>query len=98
MPDLVRLLMRHALIGFALAALLVLCLLAFNIGGLGDMIDGPDGPVALFMLTAFTGLTFASAQMGVGVMLAGRDDEDHHPGSWLAAVAERIWKFVRDDR
>lgn len=90
MPELVRLLLRHALIGFALAILLVWSLLVFNIGHLADMIDGPDGPVALFMLISFIGITFASAQMGIGVMLAGRDDDNDHPGSWLKAVALAI--------
>ncbi len=95
MPELIRLLLRHALIGFALALLLVLCLLHFNIGHLADMMTGPDGPVALFMLIAFIGITFASAQMGIGVMLAGREDEDDHPGSWLKAVVTAIHAALR---
>ena len=95
MPDLVKLLIRHALIGFALAIVLVGSLWLFNIGHFADLVAN-DGPVAVVMLTAFSGFTFASAQMGIAVMTADEDDHDHaDPGSMLAAVSARIWAFAR---
>lgn len=98
MPDLVKLLIRHALIGFGLATLLVSCLILFNVGNLRNLIAA-DGPVALLMLTLFMGLTFASAQMGIGVMLAGRDrDDDDYPGTLVAAVGSRLWAYVHAGR
>lgn len=96
MPDLIKLLIRHALIGFGLAVLMVASLLLLDVGNLRTLIAA-DGPVALFMLTLFMGLTFASAQMGIGVMLAGRDrdrDDEDSPGS-LLAVGSRLWAYVR---
>jgi hypothetical protein len=77
MPELIKLLIRHALIGYGLSVLLVICMLSFNVGGFTDLVTHTDhGWVAALMLLGFTGITFASAQMGIAVMGAGQEDDD----------------------
>jgi hypothetical protein len=77
MPPLIRFLLRHALIGFGIAAIFVTGLVGADMGGIGTLIVNSEaGWLALFMLTFFLGLTFGSAQMGFAVMSADWDDED----------------------
>lgn len=72
MPQLVRFLVRHALIGFVLAFVFVGALLVFDVGGLRRLAAASSyGPLAIAALTFATGLTFASVQMGMAVMLLG---------------------------
>ncbi len=76
MPDLIKLLLRNAAIGFGAAAIFVALLLLTDTGGVGTLVANSDmGAVAVFMLTFFTGLTFGSAQMGFAVMSAHRQDD-----------------------
>jgi len=97
MPPLVRFLLIHAAIGFAIAFVFVGFVLAFDLNGLRTLIWASDMTgLALFMLTFFTGLTFASVQIGVAVMLLG---EDEHGGdrsrSTGGGMWVRIWHRVR---
>lgn len=75
---LVLFLVRHALIGFAIAALFVQLLVRLDIGQLGTLMAQSDvGVMATWLLSFFMGLTFASAQMGIAVLLkfaAPRED------------------------
>ncbi|MEO5366743.1 MAG: hypothetical protein H7831_10390 [Magnetococcus sp. WYHC-3] len=91
MPALARFLLRHALIGFALAWLSVAALVGWDVFGLRSlMLSGSGGGVALFMLAFFMGLTFASVQMGAAVMLLAQEEDDSPgPGSLLPAL--RAW-------
>lgn len=74
MPDLIKLLIRNAAIGFGGAVVFVALLLATDTNGLGTLIARSEsGVIAAAMLTFFLGLTFAGLQMGWAVMLAGRD-------------------------
>jgi hypothetical protein len=69
MPLLIRFLLRHALIGFGIAAIFVAGLMLSDMGGIGTLIANAEaGWLALLMLTFFLGLTFGSAQMGFAVM------------------------------
>ncbi|MGF1621337.1 MAG: hypothetical protein ACFCUR_12060 [Rhodomicrobiaceae bacterium] len=69
MPPLIRFLLRHALIGFGIAAIFVAGLMLSDMGGIGTLIANAEaGWLALLMLTFFLGLTFGSAQMGFAVM------------------------------
>jgi hypothetical protein len=97
MPELIKLLIRHALIGYGLAALLMLCMLMFNVSGFIDLVMTTDnGWVAALMLLGFTGLTFASAQMGIAVMCAGQKDDEHNtPSGILRSVMARIETFCQ---
>lgn len=75
MPDLIKLLLRNAAIGFAGAAAFVALLLLTDTNGLGTLVrQSESGLIATAMLTFFLGLTFASLQMGWAVMLSGRDE------------------------
>jgi len=76
MPKLVWFLIRHAAIGFGLAAAFVAFLLANDVASLATLVarDPQSGALAVFLLTFFTGLTFGSAQMGFAIMLNSQDD------------------------
>lgn len=75
MPHLVHFLLRHALIGFALAIVFVGLLLALDVARLGSLIlASPTGVIAAFVLTFSIGVTFASVQMGFAVMLLSETD------------------------
>ncbi|HWW48427.1 MAG TPA: hypothetical protein VNZ94_11365 [Xanthobacteraceae bacterium] len=74
MPELVRLLTRHALIGIALAVLFVGVLLTFDVGGLRTLATASSsGLLAIIALAAACSLTFASVQMGFAIMLLGTE-------------------------
>ncbi len=73
LPRLVRFLVRHAAIGFAIAILFVGALLALDAQGLRTLLRASsDGWLAGAILTFAMGLTFASVQMGAAVMLLSR--------------------------
>lgn len=76
MPQLVRMYIRHVLIGFALAALFVGLLLGLDVGGLRRLIQAsPVGFLALAMLVIFNGIVFAGVQFAFAVMAMGTDDD-----------------------
>jgi len=76
MPELVKMLVRHAMIGFGIAAIFVAGLLLSDMGGVGTLMANSDsGLLAGFMLFFFLGLTFGSAQMGFAIMSRDWDDD-----------------------
>lgn len=80
MPQLVRFLIRHALIGFAVAIGFVALFLAFDLHGLRTLIvQSPEGLLAAAVLSFAMCLTFGSVQMGVAVMLLPREEDDEEP-------------------
>lgn len=90
MPHLVRFLMRHALIGFALAIVFVGALLALDVARLGSLIwVSPTGVIAAFVLTFSIGVTFASVQMGFAVMLLSETDTGPKSGRGKPTPAPR---------
>ena len=81
MPDLIKLYIRQCLIGFAIAAVFVAMLLAFNVQNLWSLISGSDvGLLATFMLWFFNGIVFAGVQFSVHVMLMARDEDTDRRG------------------
>lgn len=85
MPRLVRLYIRHVLIGFALAVLFVGLLLGLDVGGLRRLIQAsPVGTLALVMLVVFNGIVFAGVQFAFAVMAMGEDE--HPPGGRRDAI------------
>lgn len=79
-PPLVRLLVRNAAFGFAVAGAFIGSLLIFDIGGLGTLVaEQRDGPLAAVVLTFATGLTFGSVQMGIAIMQLADKDEGKPP-------------------
>ena len=77
MPTLVKFMLRHALIGYAAAIIFVAAILALDVGGLRSLVETSSlGMLAVALLTFFTGLTFASLQMGMAIMSLKNEEED----------------------
>lgn len=88
MPFLVRFLIRHAIIGQAIALLAVLCLLWSDLGGLAKLIRNSEQKwLVLILLNVMMGLTFSSLQMGFAVMLL----RDHDPNSNDGGKGQLLW-------
>ena len=69
MPKLVRLYIRHTVIGFAIAAGFVALLLWSDIQGLRGLVAGSDtGVLAVFILWFMNGIVFAGVQFAWAVM------------------------------
>ena len=69
MPELVRMYIRHCLIGFAIAAVFVAALVWLNVANLQHLLfSSPGGLLGLFLLFFFNGLLFASVQFAIAVM------------------------------
>ncbi len=93
MPILVKFMFRHALVGYALAIVFVAALLALDIGGIaGLMRDSSSGILALGLLIFFTGLTFASLQMGIAIMSLRPEREEDDPDDHVPGVP--TWEEV----
>lgn len=75
MPDLVRLYIRHVLIGLALGASFTALLLGLNVANLWTLVRATDGGlVAVVMLVVFNTIVFAGVQFAFAVMSMARDD------------------------
>lgn len=69
MPELIKLYIRHVLIGFAIAAGFVAMLLWFNVMNLWHLISTSDvGILALVVLWFAHGIVFAGVQFSLAVM------------------------------
>ncbi len=69
MPALVRLYIRQCAVGFALAAVFVALLFAFNVANLWHLVTHSDvGVLASMMLFLANGIVFAGVQFGISVM------------------------------
>jgi hypothetical protein len=96
MPDLIRLLLRNAAIGFAAAAFFVAALLVTDTGGVGTLVMNSDmALLAVVILTFFVGLTFASAQMGFAVMSGDRHERGNGRGGRRLLAGPAQLKPVR---
>ena len=74
MPRLVTFLIGHAALGFAIALAAVTLMMITNVANLRTLIiESEVGLLALCLLTFFLGLTLASAQMGIAVIML-KDD------------------------
>lgn len=91
MPHLVKFLLRHAALGFIIAIVTVALMMIGDFAKLRTLIIASDvGPLSLFLLTFFLGLTLASVQMGIAIILL----DERHLGSgrrrrrqpWAAAA------------
>ena len=81
MPPLVRLYIRHCVIGFALAAVFVGALFAFDVANLWTLVSRSDvGLMAAFMLFMGNGIVFAGVQFGISVMRMGDEDDTPRGG------------------
>lgn len=81
MPPLVRFMLRHAALGFALGvsiAALIITTDALHLRSLA--MSTQMGWLGLGVFCFLTGLTIGSLQIGFAVMLQGHDDEADHGG------------------
>jgi hypothetical protein len=76
MPELVRLYIRSAVVGFVVSAVFTAALVWWDVAGIGRLILGSDiGGVAVLMLVVFNGIVFAAVQFAVRIMaLADKGD------------------------
>lgn len=82
MLDHIRLILRHAAIGFGITAAFVALLLGFNTGNLFHLVTHTvEGPMVVIMLFVFGGITFGSAQVDYRIMNMGQDDDTTQGGS-----------------
>ena len=82
MPRLIRLYIRHCAIGFALSAVFVGLLFAFDVANLWTLVSRSDvGLMAAFMLFMGNGIVFAGVQFGITVMHIGEDGDEPRGGA-----------------
>lgn len=88
MPQLVRLYIRQAAIGFLLSAALVGGLLWLNVANLWHLVTHTEaGILAVVLLWLFNGIVFASVQFGIAVMGMARKDDDDKDGGRRDEIA-----------
>lgn len=69
MPKLVRLYIRHTIIGFVISAVFVALLLWLNVANLWHLVThSSGGALAVFLLWLFNGIVFSGVQFGIAVM------------------------------
>jgi hypothetical protein len=86
MPRLIKLYIVNVAIGFALSALFLGMLLAFDLGGLRHLIlETPSGWIAAMMIFMGNGIVFAGVQFAIAVM--GMAEKDQGPRGGLRAPA-----------
>ena len=82
MPELLKFLFRHALIGVGIATVGTAAILYFDLGQIGSLVSTSDvGIFAVFLLWFMLGLTFGSVQMGFAVMIGLGEDQDESGGT-----------------
>ena len=82
MPELLKFLFRHAMIGVGIATVATTAILYFDFGQIGSLASTSDvGAVAVLLLWFMLGLTYASVQMGFAVMIGLSEDKDESGGS-----------------
>jgi len=73
---LVGFVIKHAAFGFGLSAVFVTALVWNDVAQLRTLFaTSPVGWLAAFLLFFFTGLTFASVQLGMAIMQLGRKED-----------------------
>ena len=84
MPKLVKLYIRHTLIGFAIAAAFVAMLFWFNVANLWHLVTHTDdGLLAAFLLFMFNGIVFSGVQFGIAIMRMAEPERDQTPRGGL---------------
>ncbi|MBP7340310.1 hypothetical protein [Niveispirillum sp.] len=81
MPPLVRFMLRHAALGFALGVTFAAIIVATDALHLRSLaMATPMGWLGLAVFCFLTGLTIGSLQIGFAVMLQGNDEQAGHGG------------------
>lgn len=87
LPHPVPFLLRHAGLGFAVAAATVAAIILLDPGGLGALLsDTAHHPGPAVLLWFFLGLTFGSAQIAFAVMLLAEGETDGPRGGTPARL------------
>lgn len=87
MPELVRLYIRHVVIGFLLGALFTALLLWLNVANLWHLVTSTrGGSLAVLMLTLFNSFVFSGVQFAIAVM--GLAEDEGRAGGTRAPLAE----------
>lgn len=90
MPKLVRLYIRHVLIGWGIAALFCVMLIWLNVAGLRHLIlDTNGGWVAALALFISNGALFAGTQFAIAVMSMA--ERDAGPRGGRRERAAKVW-------
>jgi hypothetical protein len=90
MPELVRLYIRHVLIGFGISAAFCVMIVWLNVAGLQHLVLKTDmGWIAALMLFVSNGVVFAGVQFAIAVMMLAQD-EDGPRGGRRDRVA-KVW-------
>ena len=77
MPKLVRLFFVNSLIGYAIAMAFTMMIIAFDIAGIGQLVQRSDGGwFAAALFTVLNGNVFAAVQCGIAIMRMAKDDID----------------------
>ena len=101
MPELVKLYIRSAIIGFALSAGFAGLMLWFDVVGLRGLVLGTSGGfLALTVMWVLNGIVFGSVQFGIAIMGMARDeyDDDKRGGTPVGRMVEdRVAIPVRVD-
>lgn len=88
MPQLVRLYIRHVVIGFVLAFAFTGGLLALNVGNLWHLVRASDaGLMAVAMLVVANAIVFSGVQFAIAVMGMAEREEGGGPRGNLPAPA-----------
>ena len=101
MPELVKMYIRHTLIGFAIAGGFVAMLFYFNVANLWHLVThDPMGWLAAILLVMFNGIVFSGVQFGIAIMrIADEEDDTGDTGARpLNPVLETVRIPVRSDR
>ncbi|ABK42722.1 hypothetical protein Mmc1_0195 [Magnetococcus marinus MC-1] len=86
---LAKFLARHALIGFFMSAILVTAMVYWDFQHMGTLILSSAAPaLVLGVLTFFVGLTLASAQMAIAVMLLAEPEDNGTRGKFIGLVVD----------
>lgn len=87
MPELVRLYIRHVVIGFLLGALFTALLLWLNVANLWHLVTSTrGGSLAVLMLTLFNSFVFSGVQFAIAVM--GLAEDEGQGGGTLAPLTD----------
>ena len=82
MPQLVRLYIKHCLIGMALAVIFTAALIGLNVANLRHLVTSVQGGwLAVLMLVVFNTIVFASVQFGIAVMRMAEKPEGPRGGA-----------------
>ncbi len=87
LPQLVRFLTIHAIIGFAFAGVFTFGLIELNAGNIGTLLANAEGyPLPTIILWFMLGLTSSSCQMGAAIMLLDETPKDGGTGGTYPSV------------